>query len=72
MTPEQNRDGFPVEIKELKEDGLSSESREFPSFQELDKFVHRKLGYIYETVKRSKDGKRKRKYVILQRHTLFV
>ena len=64
MTPEQNRNGFPVEIKELKADGLSSESREFPSFQELDSFVHRKLGYTYETVKRSKDGKRKRKYVI--------
>lgn len=64
MTPEQNRDGFPVEIKELKADGLSSESREFPSFQELDRFVHRRLGYTYETVKRSKDGKRKRKYVI--------
>lgn len=49
MTPEQNRDGFPVEIKELKADGLSSESREFPSFQELDRFVHRKLGYTYES-----------------------
>lgn len=64
MTPEQNRNGFPVEIKELKADGLSSESREFPSFQELDRFVHRKLGYTYATVKRSKDGKRKIKYVI--------
>lgn len=64
MTPEQNRNGFPVEIKELKADGLSSESREFPSFQELDRFVHRKLGYTYEAVKRSKDGKRKSKYVI--------
>lgn len=64
MTPEQNRNGVPVEIKELKADELSSESREFPSFQELDRFVHRKLGYTYETVKRSKDGKRKIKYVI--------
>lgn len=64
MAPEQNRNGFPVEIKELKADGLSSESREFPSFQELDRFVHRKLGYTYEAVKRSKDGKRKSKYVI--------
>lgn len=64
MAPEQNRNGFPVEIKELKADGLSSESREFPSFQELDRFVHRKLGYTYEAVKSSKDGKRKSKYVI--------
>lgn len=64
MAPDKNRSGLPVEVKELKEDGLSSESREFPSFQELDRFVHRKLGYIYETVKRSKDGKRKRKYII--------
>lgn len=64
MTPKQSRNGFPVEIKELKADGLSSESREFPFFQELDRFVHRRLGYTYETVKRSKDGKRKKKYII--------
>lgn len=28
MKPDKNRSGFPVEIKELKADGLSSESRE--------------------------------------------
>lgn len=64
MTPEQNRNGFPVEIKELKEDGLSDEPIKFASYTELDKFTHRQRGYIYEVIKRSKQGKRKRKYVI--------
>lgn len=64
MTPKQNRNGFSVEIKELKEDGLSDEPIKFASYTELDKFTHRQSGYIYEVIKRSKDGKRKRKYVI--------
>lgn len=64
MTPEQNRNGFPVEIKELKEDGLSDEPIKFASYTELDKFTHRQSGYIHEVIKRSKQGKRKRKYVI--------
>lgn len=64
MTPEQNRNGFPVEIKELKEDGLSDEPIKFASYTELDKFTHRQSGYIYAVVKRSKQGKRKRKYII--------
>ena len=64
MTPEQNRNGFPVEIKELKEDGLSDEPIKFASYTELDKFTHRQNGYIYEVVKRSKQGKRRRKYII--------
>ena len=64
MTPEQNRNGFPVEIKELKEDGLSDEPIKFASYTELDKFTHRQSGYIYEVIKRSKQGKRRRKYVI--------
>ena len=64
MTPEQNRNGFPVEIKELKEDGLSDEPIKFASYTELDKFTHRQSGYIYEVVKRSKQGKRRRKYII--------
>ena len=64
MTPEQNRNGFPVEIQELKEDGLSDEPIKFASYTELDKFTHRQSGYIYEVIKRSKQGKRKRKYVI--------
>lgn len=64
MTPEQNRNGFPVEIKELKEDGLSDEPIKFASYTELDKFTHRQNGYIYEVIKRSKQGKRKRKYII--------
>ena len=64
MTPEQNRNGFPVEIKELKEDGLSSESREFPSYRELNKFVHRGKNYVYDIVSKSKQGLRKRKYII--------
>lgn len=34
MTPEQNRNGFPAEIKELKEDGISDEPIEFPSYLE--------------------------------------
>lgn len=49
MTPEQNRNGFPVEIKELKEDGLSDEPIKFASYTELDKFTHRQSGYIYES-----------------------
>lgn len=64
MTPEQNRNGFPVEMKELKEDGLSDEPIKFASYTELDKFTHRQSGYIYEVIKRSKQGKRKRKYII--------
>ena len=64
MTPEQNRNGFPVEIKELKEDGLSDEPIKFASYTELDKFTHRQSGYIYAVIKRSKQGKRKRKYII--------
>ena len=64
MTPEQNRNGFPVEIKELKEDGLSDEPIKFASYTELDKFTHRQSGYIYEVIKRSKQCKRRRKYVI--------
>lgn len=64
MTPEQNRNGFPVEIKELKEDGLSDEPIKFASYTELDKFTHRQSGYIYAVVKRSKQGKRRRKYII--------
>ena len=64
MTPEQNRNGFPVEIKELKEDGISDEPIKFASYTELDKFTHRQSGYIYAVVKRSKQGKRRRKYII--------
>lgn len=64
MTPEQNRNGFPVEIKELKEDGLSDEPIKFASYTELDKFTHRQSGYICAVVKRSKQGKRRRKYII--------
>lgn len=64
MTPEQNRNGFSVEIKELKEDGISDEPIEFVSYSELDKFVHRQNGYVYQVVKTSKQGKRKRKYII--------
>lgn len=64
MTPEQNRNGFPVEIQELKEDGLSDEPIKFASYTELDKFTHRQSGYIYAVIKRSKQGKRKRKYII--------
>ena len=64
MTPEQNRAGFTVEIKELKEDGLSDEPIKFASYTELDKFTHRQSGYIYEVIKRSKQGKRRRKYII--------
>lgn len=64
MTPEQNKNGFPVEIKELKADGLSDEPIKFASYTELDKFTHRQSGYIYAAIKRSKQGKRKRKYII--------
>lgn len=64
MTPEQNRNGFPVEMKELKEDGLSDETLKFPSYREVDKFVHRGENYVYGIVKKSKEGKRKRKYII--------
>jgi hypothetical protein len=64
INPDKNRSGFPVEIKELKEDGLSDEPIKFASYTELDKFTHRQSGYICEVVKRSKDGKRKRKYII--------
>ena len=64
MTPEQNRNGFPVEMKELKEDGLSNETLKFPSYREIDKFVHRGENYVYGIVKKSKQGLRKRKYII--------
>lgn len=64
MTPEQNRSGFPVEMKELKEDGLSDETLKFPSYREVDKFVHRGKNYVYGIVKNSKQGLRKRKYII--------
>lgn len=64
MTPEQNRNGFSVEIKELKEDGISDEPIEFVSYSELDKFVHRQNGYVYQVIRTSKQGKRKRKYII--------
>ena len=64
MTPEQNRNGFPVEIKELKEDGISDEPIEFPSYRELDKFLRRQDGYTCSVVKKSKEGKRRRKYII--------
>lgn len=64
MTPEQNRNGFPVEMKELKEDGLSDETLKFPSYREVDKFVHRGENYVYGIVKKSKQGLRKRKYII--------
>lgn len=64
MKPEQNRNRFPVEIKELKEDGLSDEPIKFASYTELDKFTHRQSGYIYAVIKRSKQGKRRRKYII--------
>ena len=64
MTPEQNRNDFPVEMKELKEDGLSNETLKFPSYREVDKFVHRGENYVYGIVKKSKQGLRKRKYII--------
>lgn len=64
MTPEQNRNGFPVEMKELKEDGLSDEPIEFPSYRELDKFLRRQESYTFSVVKKSKEGKRRRKYII--------
>lgn len=64
MTPEQNRNGFPVEIKELKEDGLSDEPIKFASYTELNKFTHRQSGYICQVIKTSKQGKRRRKYII--------
>lgn len=64
MTPEQNRNGFPVEMKELKEDGISDETLKFPSYREVDKFVHRGENYVYGIVKKSKQGLRKRKYII--------
>ena len=41
MAPDKNRSGFPVEVKELKEDGISDEPIEFPSYGELNKFLHR-------------------------------
>lgn len=61
---ESSNHSFPVEIKELKEDGLSDEPIKFASYTELDKFTHRQSGYIYEVIKRSKQGKRRRKYII--------
>ena len=61
---ESSNHSFQVEIKELKEDGLSDEPIKFASYTELDKFTHRQSGYIYEVIKRSKQGKRRRKYII--------
>lgn len=60
---ESSNHSFPVEIKELKEDGLSDDPIEFPSYRELDKFLHRGRNYIYDIVKTSNQGQRKRKYV---------
>ena len=50
---ESSNHSFPVEIKELKEDGLSDEPIKFASYTELDKFTHRQSGYIYEVIKRA-------------------
>lgn len=54
----------PVEIKELKEDGLSDDPIEFSSYRELDKFLHRGINYIFGVVRKSKNGSRKRKYIV--------
>lgn len=64
ISPDKSRSGFPVEVKELKEDGLSSESHEFPSYVELNKFLHRQVSYTSSVVRKSKKGKRRRKYII--------
>lgn len=64
MAPDKNRSGFPVEVKELKEDGISDEPIEFQSYGELDKFLHRQASYTFGVVKKSKEGKRRRKYII--------
>lgn len=64
MAPDKNRSGFPVEVKELKEDGISDEPIEFPSYGELNKFLHRQPSYTSTVVRKSKEGKRKRKYII--------
>lgn len=61
---ESSNHSFPVEIKELKEDGISDEPIEFPSYRELDKFLHRQESYTSNVVNKSKQGKRRRKYII--------
>ena len=55
----------PVEIKELKENGLSDEPIRFASYVELDNFLHRGDGYISYIVKKSQQGQRKAKYVAI-------
>ena len=56
MEPDKNRSGFPVEVKELKEDGISDEPIDFPSYGELDKFLHRQPSYTSNVVRKSKEG----------------
>ena len=43
---------------------LNKPQKESMTTDELDKFTHRQSGYIYEVIKRSKQGKRRRKYII--------